>query len=176
MGIGILQLIWPRHAAAAHDGAGAVPSYLTPLDFSPVGSSGSQAQLAHATATPGGGRGRKPARALPSGALSGPGTEFLPGRPSRPGSTPRCSRSASSWRERGRPAGRWRSSPAIGVPTALEIQKIADLFRPAKRRAFLIYDHVGIRDRWIAHLRWLDLHLPVKTFRASESAQWLATL
>jgi hypothetical protein len=70
--------------------------------------------------------------------------------------------------------------PAIGVPTALQYQEIADLIDPGKQpvidKAVLIYDHRGIRDRWITHLRWLDQYLPVKTFRVTEASQWLPTL
>ena len=70
--------------------------------------------------------------------------------------------------------------PAIGVPTALQYQEIADLVDPGKEpvidKAILLYDHLGIRDRWIAHLQWLDQYLPVKTFRITEASRWLPTL
>ena len=70
--------------------------------------------------------------------------------------------------------------PAIGVPTALQYQEIADLVDPDTEpvidEAILLYDHRGIRNRWIEHLQWLDQYLPVKTFRVTDASQWLPTL
>jgi hypothetical protein len=177
MGIGILQLIWPRTKRARTTDL-ALPHYLTPLDFVPAGSTGSQARLAFVTE-------QKVATEV----------ESLRARCLQA----RYQALVRSFCEAARQAGveakvqperfiltqkgagdRVAVIPAIGVPTALQVQEIADLFDPAKRkdvaRSWLLYDHVGIRDRWIAHLRWLDSYLPVKTFRASESAKWLAEL
>lgn len=67
--------------------------------------------------------------------------------------------------------------PAIGIPTAQQIHEFESRFqsdRPSK--IALVYDHRGIRDRWLTHLKWLDLHLPIKSFRMSEARNWLAGL
>ena len=177
MGIGILQLIWPRHERARTTEL-ALPRYLTPLDFSPVGSSGSQAQLAYATA-------QQVAAEVESLRARSLQARFQALVRSFCEAAKHAGIEAAVQPERFILTRKGKGEqvaviPAIGVPTALQIQEIADLFDPAKRpdiaKAFLIYDHVGIRDRWLTHLRWLDGYLPVKTFRASKAAEWLAQL
>jgi hypothetical protein len=173
MGIGILQLIWPRHERARTTEL-AFPHYLTRLDFDPIGSSGSQSRLAYDTAQ----QVVTEVESLRARSLQARYQALVRSF---------CKAAKDAGIEATVQPERFILTrkgtdeqvaviPAIGVPTALQIQEIANLFAPAKRRAFLIYDHVGIRDRWIAHLRWLDDHLPVKTFRASDSAEWLARL
>jgi TIR domain-containing protein len=70
--------------------------------------------------------------------------------------------------------------PAVGVPTALQIQEIESKLDPAVlsgvSQGFLVYDHRGIRDRWLSHLDWLDRHLPIKTFRVTDASRWLNAL
>jgi TIR domain len=177
MRIGILQLIWPRHERARTTEL-ALCHYLTPLDFDPVGSSGSQARLAYGTAQ----RVAAEVESLRARSLQARYQALvrsfcMAAQNAGVEATVQPERFILTRKGKGKQVA---VIPAIGVPTALQVQEIADLFDPAKRpdvaRAFLIYDHVGIRNRWIAHLRWLDLHLPVKTFRASDSAEWLARL
>ncbi|MBC7061469.1 toll/interleukin-1 receptor domain-containing protein, partial [Salmonella enterica subsp. enterica serovar Enteritidis] len=39
----------------------------------------------------------------------------------------------------------------------------------------LVYDHIGIRDAWNAHLRWLGEHIrAVRTIKVSEAGWALA--
>ena len=39
----------------------------------------------------------------------------------------------------------------------------------------LVYDHIGIRDQWMAHLKWLDENISaVRAIRVAEAAWVLA--
>lgn len=70
--------------------------------------------------------------------------------------------------------------PAVGVPTAQQIQEIEAKLDPRERpdvsEGALLYDHRGIRNRWLTHLDWLGRYLPIKTFRVTEMNRWLAQL
>ncbi|KIK83131.1 toll/interleukin-1 receptor domain-containing protein [Pseudomonas sp. W15Feb9B] len=48
--------------------------------------------------------------------------------------------------------------PITGIPTAETLHDIAEKARRADVRGVpvLVYDDVGIRDTWVAHLKWLD--------------------
>ena len=48
--------------------------------------------------------------------------------------------------------------PVVGVPTAELLNDVADKARKADHGEvpILVYDHIGIRDQWKAHLKWLD--------------------
>src|SRR3546814_13917400 len=61
--------------------------------------------------------------------------------------------------------------PIVGIPTAELLNDIAEKARLADQGGMpiLVYDHVGIREKWIAHLNWLDEH--IKTVRAVKIAE-----
>jgi hypothetical protein len=69
--------------------------------------------------------------------------------------------------------------PAVGVPTA---DLLNDVYTKAQEAAqegvpCVVYDHFGIRERWLEHLRWLDEQITtvkaLKVFDASwELAAW----
>lgn len=48
--------------------------------------------------------------------------------------------------------------PVVGIPTAELLNDVADKARKAEHGEvpILVYDHIGIRDQWKAHLKWLD--------------------
>lgn len=65
--------------------------------------------------------------------------------------------------------------PVVGVPTAEILYDIADKARRADQREVpvLVYDHIGIREAWSAHLKWLDENIrAVRSLKVSE-AGWL---
>jgi len=67
--------------------------------------------------------------------------------------------------------------PIVGVPTAEILNDVADKARRANQREapVLVYDHIGIRDTWNAHLRWLDEHIrAVRAIKVSEAGWALA--
>jgi hypothetical protein len=67
--------------------------------------------------------------------------------------------------------------PVVGVPTAETLNDVADKARRADQQdtPVLVYDHLGIRDRWAAHLKWLDEHIhTVRAIKVSEAGWMLA--
>lgn len=67
--------------------------------------------------------------------------------------------------------------PIVGVPTAELLNDVADKARRADQRGapVVVYDHIGIRDAWIAHLRWLDENIrAVRAIKVSEAGWTLA--
>jgi hypothetical protein len=67
--------------------------------------------------------------------------------------------------------------PVVGIPTADLFNDVAERARMADQKGVpvLVYDHVGIRDQWVAHLKWLDQNIAsVRAIRISEAAWVLA--
>jgi hypothetical protein len=67
--------------------------------------------------------------------------------------------------------------PIVGIPTADQLNDVAEKARKADQREkpILVYDHIGIRDQWIAHLKWLDENIStVRAIRVAEAAWTLA--
>lgn len=69
--------------------------------------------------------------------------------------------------------------PVVGVPTAELLNDIQDKALAAGHGRFpcLVYDHVGIRDAWLKHLKWLDSKITevraLKIYNAAwELAEW----
>jgi hypothetical protein len=69
--------------------------------------------------------------------------------------------------------------PVVGIPTAELFNDIAEKARRADQQGkpILVYDHVGIREAWIAHLKWLDDNIKsVRAIKVSEAGWTLAGL
>jgi len=67
--------------------------------------------------------------------------------------------------------------PIVGVPTAEIFNDVADKARRAKQGEVpvVIYDHLGIRDKWSNHLKWLDENIrAVRAIKVSEAGWTLA--
>jgi hypothetical protein len=67
--------------------------------------------------------------------------------------------------------------PVVGIPTAELLNDVSDKARRAEQREtpILVYDHVGISEAWVAHLKWLDENIKVvRAIRASEAGWALA--
>jgi hypothetical protein len=67
--------------------------------------------------------------------------------------------------------------PIVGIPTAELLNDIADKAKRAAQREVpvLVYDHVGIREAWAAHLTWLDEQISaVRAIKVSEAGWALA--
>src|SRR5262249_22734730 len=67
--------------------------------------------------------------------------------------------------------------PIVGIPTAELLYDVAEKSRRADHREIpiLVYDHVGISDAWIGHLRWLDDNITtVRAIKSSEVSWQLA--
>lgn len=67
--------------------------------------------------------------------------------------------------------------PVVGVPTAELLNDVEEKARRADRDGppILVYDHVGVRGRWAAHLQWLgDNVKSVRAISIGEAAWTLA--
>lgn len=64
--------------------------------------------------------------------------------------------------------------PVVGVPTAEILYDVAEKAQNADRgeAPVLVYDNVGIRDAWGAHLAWLDQHIRVVRSLKVHEAGW----
>lgn len=63
--------------------------------------------------------------------------------------------------------------PVVGIPSAETLNDIAEKAARANHvgTPVLIYDHIGIRDAWGAHLQWLDEQIKaVRSIKVSEVA------
>jgi hypothetical protein len=69
--------------------------------------------------------------------------------------------------------------PAVGVPTSHRINEIFDAVAKSAlnaRDVWVIYDNRGVLDTWLAHLDWLDEHLPLRTIRMAQAPALLREL
>lgn len=69
--------------------------------------------------------------------------------------------------------------PIIGIPTAETLHDIElkTIRTGSGAKPVLIYDHVGIRDLWMHHLKWLDKNVTVvRAIKAREASWTLAEL
>jgi hypothetical protein len=67
--------------------------------------------------------------------------------------------------------------PVVGIPTAELLNDVAEKARRADQTEIpiLVYDHVGISDAWINHLKWLDDNITaVRAIKSSEVSWQLA--
>ena len=69
--------------------------------------------------------------------------------------------------------------PAVGVPTSNRIHEIFDAVAGSPMKPdqiWIIYDNRGILKTWLAHLDWLDNHLPLRTVRMASAPDLLRGL
>ena len=68
--------------------------------------------------------------------------------------------------------------PVVGIPTAENLNEIANkaaLKSSQSELPVLLYDNIGIRDSWNAHLEWLNENIePVRMMKISEAERELA--
>jgi hypothetical protein len=67
--------------------------------------------------------------------------------------------------------------PIVGIPTADLFYDVADKARRADQREVPVvgYDHLGIREKWSDHLKWLDEHIrAVRAIKVCEAGWMLA--
>lgn len=69
--------------------------------------------------------------------------------------------------------------PIVGVPSAEILNDVVNRSARTEREGIpiLVYDHVGIREIWSNHLKWLDEHIKVvRSIKVSEAGWQLAGL
>jgi hypothetical protein len=67
--------------------------------------------------------------------------------------------------------------PIVGIPTAEILNDVAEKARRANQDEVpvLVYDHIGIREAWNSHLRWLDENIhAVRAIKVAEAGWTLA--
>lgn len=69
--------------------------------------------------------------------------------------------------------------PAVGIPTSIRIHEIfgavaSSLAKP--HEIWVVYDNRGILKLWLAHLDWLDTHLPLRTIKMASAPDLLREL
>ena len=65
--------------------------------------------------------------------------------------------------------------PVVGVPTAETLNDIANKARAANQREIpvLVYDDIGIRETWSAHLKWLEDNIQAVRGLKITQAGWM---
>lgn len=69
--------------------------------------------------------------------------------------------------------------PAVGVPTSDRLNTIFDAVSDPSaktRELWVVYDNRGLLSTWLAHLDWLDTHLPIQAVRMSRAPDRLKAL
>jgi hypothetical protein len=67
--------------------------------------------------------------------------------------------------------------PVVGIPTAELLNDVADKAKRADHGGtpILVYDHIGIREQWTAHLKWLVENISaVRALKVLEAGWTLA--
>jgi len=59
--------------------------------------------------------------------------------------------------------------PTVGVPTSMTLNEVVDY--ASGKEAAIVYDHVGLQEKWLKHLTWLGSNISAARWvRASEAA------
>jgi hypothetical protein len=69
--------------------------------------------------------------------------------------------------------------PAVGVPTSDRIHEIFHAvanYPVSTSETWIIYDNRGVLTTWLAHLDWLDTHLPLRIIRMANASDRLRDL
>ncbi|OQP63362.1 hypothetical protein A3860_23725 [Niastella vici] len=70
--------------------------------------------------------------------------------------------------------------PTVGIPHGFTYNQTAELIKLIREseaaEALILYDHRNIREKWLNHLIWLDLYLPVKSVKITEIEEWMTKL
>lgn len=177
MSIGILQLVWPGQTRIRGSEL-AVPRYLEPGDFAGPAQTGDGARLRKDVLSEVAGR-VESLRARSLGARQdGMIREFqkaaaLAGR--RTVLNPE--RYISLFSGTGKEIA---VIPTVGAPDAWRYHQGQELIARFRQnnieQVYLAYDHRSLRERWLAHLTWLDERLPVKTVRITDVEAWARNL
>jgi len=60
--------------------------------------------------------------------------------------------------------------PAVGVPTAVNLNEAAD--RALGLPVAVVYDHIGLQEKWLEHLTWLGKNIHVARWVKATEAAW----
>lgn len=60
--------------------------------------------------------------------------------------------------------------PTVGVPTSMTLNEVVDY--ASGKEAAIIYDHLGLQEKWIKHLAWLATNIPTARWVRVSEAAW----
>ncbi len=60
--------------------------------------------------------------------------------------------------------------PTIGVPTSMTLHEAID--NASGKAAAILYDHIGLQEKWLRHLAWLGANIPAARWVRSSEAAW----
>jgi hypothetical protein len=60
--------------------------------------------------------------------------------------------------------------PALGVPSAETLHEVA--MHAADKKSAIVYDHLGVHDRWLEHLSWLGENFPIVRWIQAVKVGW----
>jgi hypothetical protein len=60
--------------------------------------------------------------------------------------------------------------PAVGVPTSVTLNEAAD--RSLGQPVAVVYDHIGLQEKWLEHLAWLGKNIHVARWVKASEAAW----
>jgi TIR domain len=60
--------------------------------------------------------------------------------------------------------------PTLGVPTSMTLNEVAE--DASGKEAAILYDHIGLQERWLRHLKWLGENIPAARWVRTSEAAW----
>lgn len=60
--------------------------------------------------------------------------------------------------------------PTVGVPTSMTLNEVVDY--ASGKEAAILYDHVGLQEKWLKHLVWLGTNISSARWVRSSEAAW----
>jgi hypothetical protein len=60
--------------------------------------------------------------------------------------------------------------PTVGVPTSLTLNDALD--RASGQPVGVVYDHIGLHEKWLQHLTWLGKNIPAARWVKASEAAW----
>ena len=60
--------------------------------------------------------------------------------------------------------------PTIGVPTSMTLNEAVE--RASGKEAAILYDHIGLQEKWLQHLTWLGSNISAARWVRSAEAAW----
>ena len=60
--------------------------------------------------------------------------------------------------------------PTLGVPTSMTLNEAAD--HASGKEAAILYDHIGLQENWLLHLKWLGQNISAARWVRAAEAAW----
>ena len=60
--------------------------------------------------------------------------------------------------------------PTLGVPTSMTLNEAAE--HASGKEAAILYDHIGLQENWLLHLKWLGQNISAARWVRAAEAAW----